>query len=210
MTENKEVLCYKKFSATDFKYPKPEWKYYEMNPDPCVDKVKPPKSGGIVSFRCYMRQKAPGESENYDMNQHMLVKSLPKRPKAQKIRAYIFQCKNLPALDDNGLSDPYVKCWDQNDKCKPTKTVEDSLDPIYYTIKEFFSDIFLAKSHEHNPIKILEGFPPFILDVWDEDKGVFEGKDDFMCRATIFADKASCRFIDEKENILHQTEYSRE
>ena len=39
MTEQKETLCYYKFSATDFKIPKPEWKYYEMLPDPCVNKV---------------------------------------------------------------------------------------------------------------------------------------------------------------------------
>jgi hypothetical protein len=31
-----------------------------------------------------------------------------------------------------------------------------------------------------------------------------------MCRATIYPKDASCRYIDDQENILHQTDYSRQ
>ena len=31
-----------------------------------------------------------------------------------------------------------------------------------------------------------------------------------MCRSTIFVKEASCRYIDDQENILHQTDYARE
>ena len=38
----------------------------------------------------------------------MIEKQLPKRAKSQKVRAYIYQCKDLPAADDDGLSDPFI------------------------------------------------------------------------------------------------------
>lgn len=107
------------------------------------------------------------------------------------------------------MADPYIKCWDQNGKCERTQIVNNSLDPIYYEVKEFFSDIFLDPKLQDSPIKILEGFPPFIMDVWDSDSGLLDSTDDFMARATIFATDASCRFIDSSENIQHQTEYAR-
>lgn len=87
MNEEKETLCYHQFNALEFLREKPEWKYYEMTPDPSVGKVKEGKSGGIISFRCYLRKVA---EFNDPINNMMLVKKLPKRPKAQKVRAYIF------------------------------------------------------------------------------------------------------------------------
>jgi Ca2+-dependent lipid-binding protein len=37
-----------------------------------------------------------------------------------KVRAYIYQCKDLPAADSNGTSDPFIKVWDISDKYKKT------------------------------------------------------------------------------------------
>ncbi len=42
------------------------------------------------------------------IDNYMIEKSLPKRAKSQKVRAYIYQCKDLPAADDDGLSDPFI------------------------------------------------------------------------------------------------------
>ena len=38
-----------------------------------------------------------------------------KRGNPVKIRAYIYQCRDLPAADSNGTSDPFVKVWDMSD-----------------------------------------------------------------------------------------------
>ena len=37
---------------------------------------------------------------------------VPKRATPVKIRAYIYQCRDLPAADAEGTSDPYVEVWD--------------------------------------------------------------------------------------------------
>ena len=39
-------------------------------------------------------------------------KPMDKRPDIMQVRAYIFQCKDLPAADDSGTSDPYIEMFD--------------------------------------------------------------------------------------------------
>jgi Ca2+-dependent lipid-binding protein len=53
----------------------------------------------------------------------MLDKTLPMRPISKRMRAFIYQCKDLPPSDDDGLSDPYVKLWTKNNTAVQTKTV---------------------------------------------------------------------------------------
>ena len=153
MNDNDDILCYHTFRATEFLEEKPVWKYYEMTPDPSVGKIAEGKSGGIISFRCFMRKTELKEFQEplQDINLCMQVKTLPKRPKAQKVRAYIFQCKDLPPADDDGLADPYVQMWDLSGKATKSEIVNNSLDPIFYMVKDVHMDIFLKKSLEDSP-----------------------------------------------------------
>ena len=56
INDNSKTVSYKRFRATDFTKPKPEWSYYELTPDPCVGELNERQSGGIVSFRAYLRK----------------------------------------------------------------------------------------------------------------------------------------------------------
>ena len=56
----------------------------------------------------------------------------PKRPQIKKVRAFIFQCRDLPPADEDGTSDPFLKVWDTSKEPQKTETVEDNLNPIYY------------------------------------------------------------------------------
>jgi hypothetical protein len=51
-----KTISYKRFKATDFTIPKPEWSYYELTPDPSIGELSDRQSGGIVSFRAYLRK----------------------------------------------------------------------------------------------------------------------------------------------------------
>lgn len=104
----------------------------------------------------------------------------PKRLMSWKIRAYIYQCKNLPAADSNGSSDPYIEFWSTDKNKQKTPVVEDNCNPIFLSVLETFMD-FSSKSEA----------PPLILNIWDEDDDLLDSTDDFIGRAIIFLDDAA-------------------
>ena len=55
----------------------------------------------------------------------------PKRVGAYTIRAFIFQCKDLPAADSDGSSDPFIKIFNVGDEEVTTDVIEDNVNPIF-------------------------------------------------------------------------------
>lgn len=110
----------------------------------------------------------------------------PKRLNSWKIRAYIYQCKDLPAADDEGTSDPYIEVWSPDVKKSLTPIVEDNCNPIFFSTLEIYYDFMTP-----------EDSPPIILNIWDKDEGAFDS-DDFLGRAVIFLKDAS---LSEDDNI---------
>jgi hypothetical protein len=106
-----------------------EYKWIPLMPDPCVNKVKNPNDAGMISFRLSIHD----IGRNGDINFVETWKKPPgKRCNPVKIRAYIYQCRDLPAADSNGTSDPFVKVWDMSDETKQTEVIEDNTNPLYY------------------------------------------------------------------------------
>ena len=62
-------------------------------------------------------------------------------------------------------------------KKKQTVVIEDNLNPLFYQTIEM--------SYEVRDINDPYSYPPFILDVWDEDQDLFDSTDDFLGRAII-------------------------
>ena len=98
-----------------------------------------------------------------------------RRMKPWKIRCFIFQCKEIPAADEDGTSDPFVRIWsaEKGDKIE-TKVVDDNLNPIFFEAKDAVYD-FNEK----------EEAPPIILEVFDSDAGLISDSADFLGRAVI-------------------------
>ncbi len=59
-------------------------------------------------------------------------RSPSKRANPVLIRAYIYQCRDLPAADDDGSSDPFVKLWDLSGKDKRTRVIYDNVNPLFF------------------------------------------------------------------------------
>ncbi len=76
--------------------------------------------------------------------------------KAFCLRVYVYQCRGLPSIDENGLIDPYVKVRFAGMK-KKTVTRKETQNPAYYECLEFNQmlpeDLRLA--------------PSVLLQVWD-------------------------------------------
>jgi C2 domain len=99
----------------------------------------------------------------------------PKRLGTWKIRCYIYQCKDLPAADSEGTSDPFIEIWTYDKKKTCTPVVEDNCNPMFLSCLEVYYD-YLE----------LTDAPPLVLNIWDRDTGILEGDDDFIGRAVIF------------------------
>jgi hypothetical protein len=74
------------------------------------------------------------------------------------LRVHVFQAKNLPASDDNGLLDPYIKVRFCGRK-ETTRTHSMTTAPLFYETLEF---------HEMLPLDVRFG-PDIIVQVWDKD-----------------------------------------
>ena len=96
------------------------------------------------------------------------------------MRAYIFQCRDIPAADSDGTSDPFLEMID-TDVPQKTHVVNDNLNPIYY---EALDLIYEANSKEE--------MPPFIIDCYDEDQALIGSNEaDYLARCTIYNGEAN-------------------
>jgi Ca2+-dependent lipid-binding protein len=82
------------------------------------------------------------------------------------VRCYIFQCKELPAADSDGKSDPYVEVYNMIGKNEKTEEIEDNLNPIFLT----HLDINLEVRKEN--LAKYECYPPVLLNLFDSDPGL--------------------------------------
>lgn len=94
------------------------------------------------------------------------------------IRIFVFQARDLPAADDNGLTDCYIKVWNFEGKPLQTEVVSETLNPIFYQAFDF--------AHQY---QTFDEAPPIILNVWDK-KPALEC-DKFLGRCLIYLDKAA-------------------
>jgi len=160
----------------NYRDPNPQYKWVSFQPDMCVGKVKDANKAGMISFKLSIHDAKDGE---YNFRaEDAWKKPPPKRLEPVKIRTYIYQCRDLPAADSNGTSDPFVTVLDMSEgKRKRTQTIEDNNNPLYYEVIEL--------DYEVRAINDLESYPPFILDVFDEDQELLDSSDDFLARAIV-------------------------
>lgn len=136
--------------------------------------MKDPHKAGLVGLRISVRDVT--KDGPIEWSKHAIWgKKIPRRPGNLKARAYIFQCRDLPAADSDGTSDPFLEVID-SDQPQKTVVVNDNLNPIYYQALDL---IYEANS--------VEEMPPFIIDCYDEDQTLVGKNDaDFLARATIY------------------------
>jgi len=168
-------ICYYRGHAKDFTNETPEnLTWVQLLPDKAVNEVKEPHKAGLVGLKISIRDVTQFGTVDWAENP-VWGKRLPRRPGNKKVRAYVFQCRDLPAADSDGTSDPFLEFVD-SDVPQRTEVVNDNLNPIYYSAIEMM--------YEANS---LDELPPFIVDCYDEDQALVGKNDaDFLARATIY------------------------
>ena len=161
---------------SNYMNPNPDFKWVQFLPDQCVGKVRQSYKAGLFSFKFSIHDVSKNGPIEFK-EQPAWNKKVAKRSNPVKIRAYIYQCNDLPAADAEGTSDPYVVAWDTVPEVKKTKVVEDNCNPLFYDTLEL--------EYEVNDPENLESFPPFIFDVYDHDDGLFDSEPDYLGRAIV-------------------------
>lgn len=95
------------------------------------------------------------------------------------MRAYIYQCKDLPSADNDGCADPFVELWSNLTERTLTPVVEDNCNPMFFSCIQTYMDFDTP-----------ETAPPIVLNIWDKDIGIIDSED-FMGRAVISIKDAS-------------------
>lgn len=186
--DDDKPICFFKDNIMNYTDPDAKYHWISFKPDLCVNKVKNANLAGMISFKFSIHK---AEDEEINFKEHAAWKKMPpKRLEPVKIRAYIYQCRDLPAADANGTSDPYVQVWDMSEgKPKRTQTIEDNNNPLFYEVIEL--------DYEVREIDDLESYPPFILDVFDADDDLMDSTDDFLARAIV--EPEDCVITKQKE-----------
>ena len=168
-------ICYYRAHASEFQNEVPEdLTWVQLMPDKSINAVKEPHKAGLVGLKISIRDVTKDGPADWDSNP-VWGKRMARRPGNKKVRAYIFQCRDLPAADSDGTSDPFLEFID-SDSPQRTVVVDDNLNPIYYHALDLM--------YEANT---LEELPPFIIDCYDEDRTLVGKNDaDFLARATIY------------------------
>jgi len=105
-------ISYVKLRASDYMEPNPGLQWLEMIVEPVEDAIDSPELAGIVGLRLtILRDENPVDI----IKEANWAKKMKRRPDSAKIRCYLFQCKGLPAADDDGSSDPKVRVFNTID-----------------------------------------------------------------------------------------------
>jgi hypothetical protein len=108
-------VCYYMETLAKFTKPDASYNWVSFRPDLAVGRVKEPNDAGMFSFKLSINDVERNGSINFKTFDAW-KKSPAKRAIPVTVRAYIYQCRDLPAADASGQSDPYVCCWDMSDK----------------------------------------------------------------------------------------------
>ena len=112
-------ICYYSAEVEEFMDPNPKMKWFQMIPDLAIGKVSDANKAGLISIKMCIHdttKDGPIDFKKFDA----WKKPPPKRLNVYKIRTYLFQCRDLPAADSDGQSDPFITIWDQSKE--PVKT----------------------------------------------------------------------------------------
>ena len=90
-----------------------------------MNKVKDVNKAGLISFKMSISNDPTLDFKKFES----WKKAAPVRAQPVIVRAYIYQCRDLPSADDDGACDPYLHIWDMGDQDpkskhrKKTKTI---------------------------------------------------------------------------------------
>ena len=182
MDETGKPVSYFIDDVENYLDPQADLRWVQLRVDKSVGAIEDPHMAGIVSFQLSLVDvKKHGPIDFTDKKKYPTwTRRVPRRSNPVKVRAYVYSCRDLPAADAEGTSDPYIVVWDTSPEKVKTQVVEDNNNPLFYEVLELNYEVF-----DQND---LHSYPPFIFDVYDYDDDLFDSKPDFLGRCLVEAE----------------------
>lgn len=166
-------VCYYRGDIEEFLDPNPDLKWLQFSPDLSVGEVKEHYRAGIIGIKLSLWDVTANGPVNW-LNYASWAQKMRKRSNIVKVRAYCFQARDLPAADEGGSSDPFLRITDCA-RHHDTRTIFDNVNPIWYETMDL--------GYEANSIHDL---PPIIIDLYDMDVNtITKNSIDFLSRAVL-------------------------
>ena len=153
-----ESFCFARLKAKELMDPEAIERWIKFTPNKAIGKVENAWEGGYVLIRIFVDfDKKPG----LKLESWKKKLEIPNNLTKKTLVCNLYQCKNLPSADADGLADPYVKiiCSSSSVSTDP-KEKAGILNPMWY--KHFTMEVNYSSP---------ETAPPVIVQVWDHDIG---------------------------------------
>lgn len=181
--DGSEPICYWKGLASEFADTNPKFRWLPLQCDLAKGKVSNSWEAGLVQVKITINHKTKNGVLDFKSFEAW-KKPPPKRLSSWKIRCYLFQCKDIPAADSDGASDPYVSIWNPDDRKIQTSVIDDNINPIFFESLELYYDF-----------DNIGNAPPVVLNLWDKDDLL--DADDYLGRCVVYLNDASISTDDE-------------
>lgn len=168
-------ICFWKGNIIQFTNPNPELRWLEMTPDLAIGEVKEFHKAGIVGLRLSIHDVTKNGPIDWNDYPQWAKKQSKRGGQIIKVRCFCWQARNLPAADESGSSDPFIRITDA-DKIHNSSVIWDNVNPLFY---EGIDAIYETNS--------IDELPPIIVDLYDKDESIVGAdNEDFLSRALIY------------------------
>lgn len=99
------------------------------------------REAGLVSMKLSVaKRRNDGVTDKFSQ-QPAWKEPVAETSTAFNLRCFIFQCRDLPAADSDGSSDPFIKIFNSAGEDQVTSVVEDNVNPIFMECKQIVVNI---------------------------------------------------------------------
>ena len=155
LVSKKKSLCYARLNPLEFTDVMTEPKWISLTPDKAISEVTNEWEGGYIRLRLYIGRYS--ESVDDKKGKWHIPPGAPKKIKKARLLFNLFQCRDLPAADSDGQSDPYVEVY-CNGTTVSSRVIDNTLNPMWYTVIPITIEIVSPAD-----------FPPIVVYVKDKD-----------------------------------------
>jgi len=140
--QGKSYISFKRVRARDCSDPQRDWEWLALDENLSDGRLSGKNNCGIISWKFRISDRP------IEQKVEATGWKVKPTPKFYKIFVHIFQCKDLPAADEEGTSDTYINIVTSSEVPLRTSIAYATLNPVYFIVK--LLDLVYNKGFTHS------------------------------------------------------------